>query len=216
MSGLTKLLDGRPWLGVLICRCPLTLHLGRTGPASAGEHSSSRFFDRPSLSSHFLQMAFEQMHPNVESAHASMQHACSGQAFSSPAMTGRSSATVAPARGGVDSERSLVMGCDGRLHQSPHLRECGRGILKGAEVKARTRAAISASCCFSRSCSCWRHVIPAQLSVPSSAYTSARSRVPACENIGLMIHNAGETRGQAQREQGTVRCEDLSSYCLSS
>ncbi len=52
MSALTKLLDRRPRLAVLIRCRPLTLHRGRTRPASAEQHKSHTCLERPNVSSH--------------------------------------------------------------------------------------------------------------------------------------------------------------------
>ena len=83
------------------------------------------------------------------------------------------------------------LGCDTRTAPASHLLEGGRGILKGAEANARTRAAISASCSLSRSCSCCCHVLPAQLSVPSSAYASAASLAPTCGHTAMSLARSG-------------------------
>jgi hypothetical protein len=57
----------------------------------------------------------------------------------------------------------------------------GKGSLAAAVLNALTRAAISSSCCRSRMYSCSRHVMPAELSVPPSAKTSAMSLALGCE-----------------------------------
>ena len=73
------------------------------------------------------------------------------------------------------------------LEDALYLWKEGRGILAAALLNALTRAAISASCCRSQACSCSRHVMPAQFSVPPSAYTSAIPMALGCKRATTLF-----------------------------